>query len=67
MIDRLFTSEGMLELCYNGQWGTVCSGPFSNLEAEVTCRQLGFGLNINFNALESGLEGSSVCIIANIA
>ena len=43
LIDRETTSEGMLELCLNGQWGTVCNGFFFDLEAHVACRQLGFG------------------------
>ena len=43
LIDRRHTSEGMLELCLDGQWGTLCDPfEFSDNEASVVCRQLGF-------------------------
>ena len=34
--------SGRLEIYYNGQWGTVCDDGFSNTEADVACKQLGF-------------------------
>ena len=34
--------EGRLDVCYNGQWGTVCNYGFSDVDASVACRQLGF-------------------------
>ena len=33
---------GRLEVCYNERWGTVCDTGFSKVNADVTCRQLGF-------------------------
>ena len=38
---------GLVEVFYNGSWGTVCSGvrewDFATPNALVVCRQLGFG------------------------
>jgi len=35
--------EGRLEVEFNGVWGTVCNDDFTNEDAVVACRMLGFG------------------------
>ena len=35
-------TEGLLEVCLYGQWGTVCDDSFSSIDARVACRQLGY-------------------------
>ena len=34
--------DGILHVCANGAWGTVCSGYWDNQDNAVACRQLGF-------------------------
>ena len=33
---------GRLEIIHNGRWGTVCDGQFSNTDAKVACKNLGY-------------------------
>ena len=35
-------SLGVLEVCINNQWGTVCHNGFGWNDARAACKQLGF-------------------------
>ena len=36
--------EGRLEVCINGEWGTVCDHNWGYVDARVVCRHLGYAI-----------------------
>ena len=34
--------SGIIEVCYEGVWGSVCDDDWGNKDANVACKQLGF-------------------------
>lgn len=46
LVGRLASSEGLLEICVGGQYGTVDSRGWDLTDSAVVCRQLGLPLGL---------------------
>ncbi|XP_022098581.1 scavenger receptor cysteine-rich domain superfamily protein-like [Acanthaster planci] len=51
--------EGAVRIYSDGQFGTVCNTNWTLTEAEVVCRQLGYGLPVGPNVPSENLAGPS--------
>jgi len=52
--------EGLLEVYYNGSWGTVCHDHFNNAAAGVVCHTLGYGHGGQFISNRYGVGSGKI-------
>lgn len=55
LVGGTLASEGRIEICLGGSWGTICDDFWDANEAQVACRQLGYspsGKHTQFHLLE---------------
>ena len=43
LVNGHYSTEGTVQICKDGQWGTVCDDFWDHAEARVVCRSLGLG------------------------
>ena len=55
LVNGTVTSEGIVEVCLNGVWGSIISSGWNTPDAEVVCRQLGlsWGCESDYNKYKS--------------
>ena len=42
LVSGLSANEGRVEICNDGQWGTICNSGWDYRDTQVVCHQLGF-------------------------
>lgn len=42
ILGEIQLDSGVINIFYNGAWGTVCDDNFDDVDAQVACRQLGY-------------------------
>ena len=58
--------EGRVEVYYNGTWGIVCDDGWDFNDAEVLCRELGYGSAINAKSEEFYGQGSGIIWLSGL-
>ena len=54
---RFGVKAGRIEVCAGGAWGTVCDDYFTDVNAEVACRQLGYTSRGEYSSIVPSIFG----------
>ena len=41
LVNSSYIGVGRVEICVNNEWGTVCDNGWTNLNAQIVCKQVG--------------------------
>ena len=58
LVDGNTEGEGRVEVFHAGQWGTVCDDHWSEIDANIVCKELGFARAIAAAGFSTFGEGS---------
>ena len=52
LVGGTLSIQGRVEICNNNAWGTVCDDAWGTPDAQVVCRQLGYGTTGSLNTVQ---------------
>lgn len=63
--DGSSTNEGRVEVCYKGEWGTICDDSWDSSDAKVVCKMLGRSGGTPFSSAHYG-QGSGEIFLDDV-
>ncbi|XP_019858318.1 PREDICTED: deleted in malignant brain tumors 1 protein-like, partial [Amphimedon queenslandica] len=58
-----YSSIGVINVCVNGVWGTICNTGFDDADASVVCAQLGFSRYVNDATVDTSCTTGDVRLV----